>query len=124
MDVLQNIEFSIIAFFRSNPEFKDPDVIRATEALISAYTREKKRLPALPVTLSEKNLALFEVMKNACEMRLTRESVNKVDDPENGYRLPLRLMIVCLERLLSSMNLFHKRNGPRGYLTLVNQHIV
>jgi hypothetical protein len=123
MDVLQNIEFSIVSFFHQNPELKDPDVIRSTEALISVYTREKKRLPVLPITLSEKNTALFDAMKAACERRLTRESVNPVTDPHNGDALPLRLMIICLERLLLSMNRWHKLNGMRGYLNYVDNFI-
>ena len=53
MDVLQNIEAVIAGVYRARPELRDPDVILALEKLITQYTREKKKLPALPVTLTE-----------------------------------------------------------------------
>ncbi|MBX2889737.1 MAG: hypothetical protein KF734_02305 [Saprospiraceae bacterium] len=63
LDVLQNIEAAIVTVCRENPELKDAEVILATERLISRYTREKKKLPALPLKLSGKNLLLFEAMR-------------------------------------------------------------
>ena len=123
-DILQNIEFVIVTYCREHPDLKDVDVILATERLVGLYTREKKKLPMLPVNLPEKVLALFEAMKEICESRLTRESVNKVNDEIVGYRVPLRLMILCLERLCDSMRLWNKKDGAKGYLNYVSQYVM
>lgn len=123
LDVLQNIEAVIVTVCRENPELKDAEVILATERLIGRYTREKKKLPALPLKLSGKNLLLFESMREMCETRLTRESANVVVD-ETGYRVPLRIMVLCLERLHDSMHLWNKKDGAKGYVNFVSQFML
>ena len=123
LDILQNIETAIISFFHENPGLRDTEVIQACERLVFNYTREKKRLPALPFSLPEKSMALYEVMKAACETRITRDSTNGEDDPEVGYRVPLRIMVICLGRLHDSMLSWHKRNGQRGYLEFISPFI-
>lgn len=123
LDILQNIEAAIAALYRTKPELRDPDVILAIERLIMQYTREKKDLPALPVKLPEKSLVIFQNVRDSCELRLHRNAHNAVDNDSLGYRLPLRLMIPCLDRILKSANNWHKRNGQRGYLDFVSQFV-
>ena len=119
LDILQNIEAAIIATYKAHPEISDKDVLLATERLIGSYTRERKKLPALPVSLPKNSMLMYEAMKGACEFRLTRESLNAVDDEVVGYRIPVRLLIPCLDRLEKSMQMWHKRDGFRGYLAFI-----
>jgi len=121
LDVLQNIESSIVGLYTLMPELRDPDVILALEKLITQYTREKKKLPALPVVLPVKSMAVFQIVQTSCENRLDRNAPGEVPDEVWGYRLPLRLMIPCLDRLLKSANNWHKRDGMRGYLGFISQ---
>ena len=123
LDILQNIEAAIIALYNGQPDLRDPDVILALEKVISQYTREKKKLPALPLKLPEKSRLVFQAISAFCEMRLDRASQDIVPDEEFGYRLPLRLMIPCLERLHKSANTWHKRDGQRGYLSFVSRYV-
>ena len=105
------------------PELRDPDVILALERLVSQYTREKKKLPALPVKLPERSMVVFEAVRAISETRIERTSNVEVQDEEVVYRLPLRLMIPCLERVLESAHTWHKRDGQRGYLGFVSQFV-
>ncbi len=123
LDILQNIEASIVSVYKNMPELRDPDVIQALERLISLYTREKKKLPPLPVVLPERAVAVLQTMQAVCETRMDRTSNVVVQDELVGYRVPLRLMIPCLERLLQSANTWHKRGGQRGYLGFVSQFV-
>ena len=123
LDVLQNIEATIVAVFKDRPDLLDTDVITALEKAITKYTREKKKLPALPVHMPEKSLFLFHAITAACEGRLDRTSHDEVPDEVCGYRLPLRLMIPCLDRLLKSANNWHKREGSRGYLGFISKYV-
>ena len=123
LDILQNIEFAIAAVYRARPELRDPDVIMALDKLIMQYTREKKNLPALPVALPEKSMAVFQAIQDICEFRITRNGAAEVTNEAGMTRLPLRLMILCLDRLLKSANTWHKRDGQRGYLGFVSQFV-
>ncbi len=123
IDVLQNIEFAIVSCYKEHPEMRDPMVIQATEKLISAYAREKKRLPALPVNLPPLTMLIYEAIQDACERRLTRELSDGTVSEEDGYLVPLRIIIICLDRVLKSENTWHKRDGQRGYLDFVATHV-
>jgi len=119
LDILQNIETAITGAYIDTPEINDQDVMLATEKLISAYTREKKKLPVLPVSLAKNSLLVYQAMKDAAESRLTREANEVVDNEVAGYKIPLRLVIVCLERLHKSMLNWRKEGGYRGYLNYI-----
>lgn len=119
LDILQNIETAITGAYKEVPEISDQDVILATEKLIASYTREKKNLPVLPVKLPKNSQLVYQAMRDACESRLTREANEVVNDETVGYKIPLRLIIVCLERLHKSMLRWHKEGGFRGYLNFV-----
>lgn len=122
-DILQNIEFAIVSTYRERPELRDPEVIMALEKLITYYTRMKKGLPQLPVVLPEGSMAVFTFMKAVCESR--REGGEEDATPDESLpRVPLRIIVLCLERLLDSARNWHKRDGQRGYLNFVAQYIV
>lgn len=119
-DILQNIEFAIVRTFRERPELRDPEVIAAMEKLITYYTRMKKNLPPLPIVLPERSMAVLEAMKSFCEVRREDGEVHtQSGDPMP--RVPLRIVILCLERLLDSARKWHKKDGQRGYLNYISQ---
>ena len=123
LDILQNIEFTIIAVYRAQPSVSDKDIMLATERLITLYTREKKGLPVLPVAITGNSLLVFEAMKSAAESRLVRSPNEITSDVTTGYRVPLRIMVICLQRLLDSMNLWHKKDGFRGYINQIKDFL-
>jgi hypothetical protein len=123
LDILQNVEATIIGVYKDMPELRDPDVILALERLISQYTREKKKLPALPINLPTRSLTVFQAIRDLSENRIDRTAIAEVPDDVWGYRLPLRLIIPCLERLLKSAETWHKRGGQRGYLEFIGQYL-
>ncbi len=122
LDILQNIEFSIVETFRQRPELRDPEVIAAMEKLTAYYTRMKKGLPALPLVLPERVMTVFQAMKSFCELRREGGEVAFESGAEMP-RVPLRIVILCLERLLDSARKWHKRDGQRGYLNFISQYI-
>lgn len=116
-DILQNIEFAVTTVYREQRELRDPEVIAAMEKLVAFYTRQKKKLPSLPVVLPERSMAVFSAMKSVCESR-------REDGEESAGLVPLRIIVLCLERLLESARTWHKRSGQRGYLDYIDQFIV
>ncbi len=123
LDILQNIENAILDVFETTPELRDPDIILALERLASQYTREKKKLPTLPVALPERSMLIFNAVRAACELRLDRTALVEIEDHEFAYRVPLRLLIPCIDRVLKSAHTWHKRDGQRGYLQFIGKFL-
>ena len=121
-DILQNIEFAIVTIYRERPELRDPEVIAAIEKLAAYYTRMKKGVPELPVVLPERSKAVFLSMKTFCELRREGGEIEN-ELGESAARVPLRIIVLCLERLLDSARNWHKKDGQRGYLNFIAQFI-
>jgi len=67
---------TIAGIYRARPEPRDPDVVLALEKLIAQYTREKKKLPALPMTFSEKSRVVFQAIQETCELRMDKDATD------------------------------------------------
>ena len=126
VDVLQNIEFGIVMTYRNHPEMSDYDVIRMLEALINKYAAEKIGRQPRGFSLSKVEQALLENVRRMCEWRLGRGTLT--DDPEKTAETapePTTIdeIILCLKRILKSVNRCNKHGGKQGYLHFVTQYV-
>lgn len=124
LDVLQNIEFAIVVTYRKHRGMTDYEVIRALEAVIDGYKAEARGHPPREVSLSEMELALYEALRDMCEWRLGRESMPGADESAAGSE-PIRVdeILLCLKKILNSVNKHTRSNGRMGYLDFIVQYV-
>ena len=117
-DVMQNLEFAVAAIYREHPEMTDYAALRAYEALVETYTAERAgRAPRL-AALSDLEEDLVARVRGMCEWRLGRAALGDEEGAEADAiePLPLETMILCLKRLVKSVNTWTRRSGRQGYL--------
>lgn len=127
MDVLQNIEFGIVQYYHMFPAINDYNVMRALEALIDEYTGEKIGRPPRNFRLSDTESNLVGTIRMVCEWRLGREESEETEDaeqtPAETGGIGVDEIILCLKRLLKSVNRWNKEGGTRGYLNFIVQYV-
>lgn len=124
LDVLQNIEASIIHMYYQNPQLNDLQVDAAIEALIRTYQGESKgQLPAQP--RSEQAKAVYQAVQSIGEWRLGRQGFK--DDERRSIKVEQPLVvndwIACLKRIRKSIRLWNKKSGSQGYLNYISHFI-
>ncbi len=121
IDILQNIEWSIMTVAVAQPDLTDYQVDSALEALGRSYAREGRGgQPALPK--SELARAVYEAVHHTCEWRLGREQVvNDEGQPMSIEPVTIDVILACLKRLRKSVNYWNKESGTRGYLGYIKQ---
>ena len=73
LDILQNLESSVVGIWRAHPEMSDYTALRAYEAAFQTYRAELRGHAPKPSGLSGLDAAAFEAVKAMCEFRLARE---------------------------------------------------
>jgi len=118
-DVLQNLEFMVATVYRENPDMADYAALRAYEALIEIYSAERSgRSPRLP-PLSPLEQELVERLHEMCEWRLGRADPSNTPEDERSEPLPVETLILCLKRLVKSVNTWTRRSVRQGYLSFM-----
>ena len=124
MDVLQNLEFAVANLFRLNPNMTDYDVLRTYEALIRTYAAEGLGRPAQPVNRLELEAKLFQDVHSICEWRLGRKTLT--GDKKGGPSfepIDVPTLILCLKRLVKSVQKWNKHGGRQAYLEFMTQYV-
>ena len=126
MDVLQNMELGIVQTYRSDPDLTDYDVTRALEAVMDVCKAEKIGREPQTASLSQRQKAVFGAVWAMCEWRLGREGAIRIADGDNAPspepKTPDEILL-CLKRLLKSVQTWNRRAGSRGYLDFVVQYV-
>lgn len=126
LDVLQNIEFAIVSTYRDHPEMVDGHVVWALEAVLSSYRaqmagREPEEFSAAPVEAD-----LYRAIRNICEWRLGHLSPEDAQAADLGPAPEPKQVdeiVLCLKRILKSVQRWNKSGGQRGYLTFIVQYV-
>jgi hypothetical protein len=125
-DVLQNIETAIVAVYEDQPGLLDVEVLDAVDALIRTYAWEKDGRGAPTLRLSDRAQRVFDSSRRMCEWRLGRQSLNP-GTVKRGEAKPDELtesdVVLCLQRIRSSVRLWNKQGGRQGYLDYVRQFL-
>lgn len=122
IDVLQNIEFSIVEVYRADPSLLDIDVKDAIDCLVRHYhAEEEQRTP--PVTTSgDRAERVFRSVQTMCEWRLGRSPLRgETTMPESG--MPVSELVKCLREIQKSIPRWSRQGGRKGYLDFVSQYL-
>jgi len=126
LDVLQNIEFGIVMTYREYPEMTDYDVMRVLEALIDSYAAEKIGREPRKQPTSEVERVMFENVRRMCEWRLGRKELDEDSQAEEEQKVnPITVdeLLLCLKKILKSVNMWNEEFGAQGYLKFVSQYV-
>jgi hypothetical protein len=124
LDVLQNIEFSIVSVYRRHPELIDYDVEQALRALLLEYQDQQRNRLAREPRLDALAQQVYEGVRQMCEWRLGRESLDTNNViPATSSPLTLDEVVACLKRIRKSVQRWKKEDGRQGYLQFVDGFI-
>jgi len=127
LDLLQNIEFTVISGYRKDPTIEDRNVIKVYETLIG-YQRQvaKGRTPREPENLSETEQMIFDAIQQVMNMR--RELEPPVEKPRrfsiaNKVETFEDRILACFRKVHNSAKFWNKERGKHGYLQYVDGFI-
>jgi hypothetical protein len=124
-DVLQNIEFAVSALYRRNPEMTDYAVLRIYEALVRLYAAEVTGRRVQPVDVSGVEADLLRDVRAVCEWRLGRQQMPVApDEAPECEPIDVPTLVLCLKRLVKSVQKWNKHGGRQGYLTFMTQFVM
>jgi hypothetical protein len=125
IDFLQNVEAILLEMFKANPTIKDAEAIKAYDRLVKYYQRKKQRLPEMDSSLTGNAALIFEEAKLVCEWRRKKDANEAVSDSPDGLGndVPIAVLVRCLEKLHKSAEFWTKKDGPRGYLSMISNFI-
>jgi hypothetical protein len=122
-DLLQNIEFSILATYEDERDLLDLDVIDALDALIRTYAAEEQGRNRPVHQLSGRTTRVFSGAEHMCEWRLGRRMLND-DEPDSGIPPEegnsVAEILICLKQIRKSVRLWNEQAGRQGYLDYVS----
>lgn len=122
LDVLQNIEFSIISVFREGHEVYDSVVMRALDTVINAYRAELRGNVLPSVQMDGPAGMIAERVQAVCETRLGRKKQVFELDPD-GIKT-VDVVLACLKKIRKSVERWNKSGGRQGYLQFASRFIV
>jgi hypothetical protein len=123
LDVLQNIEFSVIQIYTANPELTDYQVDTAYQALYQNYRGEhsgrKEKTPSNPLSAE-----VYHAVRAVCEWRLGRDHFvdqegRQVEIASND--MEIEEIMSCLKELRKSVRLWTKQGGRQGYFNYIDK---
>ena len=126
-DVLQNMEFAIIAVYRRRQELVDYDVDVVLAALVKGYQAEQRQREKPAIRLTELRQEVYDSVEAMCEFRLGRTEL--VDSQHSQFvsslsPLTIDEILACLKRIRTSVKRWTRDGGRQGYLTFVDEFIV
>lgn len=124
LDLLQNLEFSIVDVWRTHPALTDYAVLRVYEAALQIYRDEARGYAPKPHTLTGLDNAAFESLKSMCDWRLGRRANPSVGGgtPEIPP-VPLDQVLDCLRTLIKSVKRHTQIGGRQGYLAFIDKFL-
>jgi len=123
-DVLQNIEFAVARLYRLNPAMSDYAVLRTYESLVHLYSAEANGRSAKAVTAEGVEADLLQDVKRMCEWRLGRVPLSKTEGEAQACEpLDVPTLVLCLKRLVKSVNRWTKHGGRQGYLNFMTTFV-
>ena len=122
LDILQNLEFSVVNVWRAHPEMLDYSALRAYEAAFQIYRAELRGHTPKPPGLTGLDATVFASLHDMCEFRLGR-GTGGFDGPEGIPPISLELLVDCLRELAKSTERHTKAEGRQGYLNFSNKFL-
>jgi hypothetical protein len=121
LDVLQNIEFFIVAAYRDHPEIRDYAVMRVLDALVDSYRAEALGRGPRSAQLSPVEAQIFEHSRQVCQFWLGRTGLGTSPPLPPSEVKSLEQILACIKRIQKSVDRWNKSGGQRGYLAFVSE---
>ncbi|MCX5770109.1 MAG: hypothetical protein NTZ09_07545 [Candidatus Hydrogenedentes bacterium] len=121
-DVLQNIEFAIVTTYKEHREMSDYDVMRTLESMLDAYVAENSGRQPQNARLSELEQLIMKRVREMCEWRLGRGTLGGTPSTDITP-ITTDEIVLCLKRILKSVNRWNKVGGRKGYLDFIIQYV-
>lgn len=123
-DILHNIEMALIPLYQEDEEMTDWEAERALNALIRTYRAEESGRKSRRLNLSGLTREAYERVHMITELHLGRGTL----EIKSGEKLHIEpvgvdVILACLKRIESSVQLWHKDYGRRGYYKYVSQFL-
>jgi len=119
LDILQNLEFSLVAVWRTHPEMTDHVARRAYDAAFLLYRAEMRGHTPKTTALTGLDAVAFDALKGMCEFRLGRGPC-PLPGPETVPAIPAEQLVECLRELGKSVERHTRLGGRQGYLTFID----
>jgi len=103
----------------------DYAVLRTYEALVRVYAAEVTSRTVQPVDASGVEADLLRNVRAVCEWRLGRQWMPAAqDDAPECEPINVPTLVLCLKRLVKSVQKWNKHGGRQGYLTYMTQFVI
>lgn len=122
-DVLQNIEWTVIDFYRDHPAISDFTVSQVYDALARAYGAEAKGVTTKPIEMSSPEAELLDRVRSICEWRLGRGDLGGKGEVPLCNKIDIPTLVRCLKRLEKSVRKNTRDCGRQGYLNFVKRFV-
>lgn len=125
LDVLQNIEFAIVATYRRHPKMTDYEVMRVLEAAIDGYKAETLGRAPREYAPPEMEGDLYKAVHDMCQWRLGRGGLGEDTPRKLSAPQPVTVdtIILCLKQILRSVVKSNKSGGRTGYVDFIVQYV-
>ncbi len=126
LDVLQNIETTIIRVYRHEPGLLDVELLEAVEGLLRTYAWEVEKRGTPPLRLTGRAREVFDHMHALCEWRLGRGTLDAGELEGmliQTFELRPQDLLPCLKKIRGSIRFWTAEGGRQGYLTYVAQFV-
>ena len=125
-DVLQNIEFALMQTYRAHKEMTDWEARDAVKGLIRMYQAEARGRAVPALRLNSLAQEAYDNVKAMADGWLGRSQMSvpqgqSLDVPVTPKTV--EEIIACLKTILSSIELWQKERGRRGYFEFVSQFV-
>jgi hypothetical protein len=122
LDILQNLEFSVVQVWHSHPEMTDYAALRAYQAAFKYYRDQFRGHTATPPSLTGLDGEAFQAVFEMCEIRLGRRA-----GPDKKFAgiepITLEKLVGCLRELAKSVERHTLMSGRQGYLAFVEKYL-
>ena len=122
LDVLQNIEFGIVAVYRADASLLDIDAKDAIDALIRHYHAEEENRTPPVRRLADRAEKVFQSVLAMCEWRMGRDPGPLPSEPIHS-KISLADLIDCLRKIQKSIPKWSGQGGRKGYLDFIGPYL-
>lgn len=123
LDVLQNIECSLLSLIKDHPELSDYDMLCIIEYSLAYYKFQRTgRLAIAQNKLTGVRQKIFEKVLSICEWRLGKSLPFGEKVPCGA--ITIEELLLCLKRIEKSIKFWTKQGGRKGYINFVAPRVL